>query len=85
MPLVYFNTSHVTVYHLFCSSLFPVIYFNTSHVTVYQKIFIHIKSVADFNTSHVTVYHTRKPSEMLLTGISIHLMLLFILGHTPQS
>ena len=33
-----------------------------------------------FNTSHVTVYHTRKPSEMLLTGISIHLMLLFIRG-----
>ena len=33
---------------------------------------------SDFNTSHVTVYHTHRLSEMLLTGISIHLMLLFI-------
>ena len=37
MPLVYFNTSHVTVYQF--PNIFPIgrhINFNTSHVTVYQ-------------------------------------------------
>ena len=54
----YFNTSHVTVYHVNPSyQLFTSAYFNTSHVTVYRiNNFYFDKIMEDFNTSHVTVY-----------------------------
>ena len=53
--------------------------FNTSHVTVYQLTKLWPgKSVSNFNTSHVTVYRICKSFCFYGSGISIHLMLLFI-------
>ena len=74
-----FNTSHVTVYlqpllqyhrqdpfqyiSCYCLSVFPMSeYIRTSH----------------FNTSHVTVYRYGSILWIRFSGISIHLMLLFI-------
>ena len=66
--------------------------FNTSHVTVYQWYYClsfcssrTALEYKDFNTSHVTVYQYRYLIYLVRIDISIHLMLLFILGHTPQS
>ena len=58
---LYFNTSHVTVYH---ASVFRcqnyLLDFNTSHVTVYLYLFsCHCTTPINFNTSHVTVYRFR--------------------------
>ena len=53
----YFNTSHVTVYHLSCIICRNSNDFNTSHVTVYPLTVALIANTREnFNTSHVTVY-----------------------------
>ena len=75
-----FNTSHVTVYRasvLQSQTLYHD--FNTSHVTVYLQYVIHAEEKhVNFNTSHVTVYRVSFLWGAWGTGISIHLMLRFI-------
>ena len=57
--------------------------FNTSHVTVYRQISRPLtKYSSNFNTSHVTVYRRWITNIGRTTNISIHLMLLFIKGHS---
>ena len=74
-----FNTSHVTLYHpLQNSSLDVLACFNTSHVTLYQNIWIDKSDILCFNTSHVTLYRRSTRLTARHTGVSIHLMLLFI-------
>ena len=55
--------------------------FNTSHVTVYPKYTFSPRDYqANFNTSHVTVYLVPKATYEPVGPISIHPMLLFIMG-----
>ena len=58
--------------------------FNTSHVTVYRCAAISLTFLQyHFNTSHVTVYRVQELCLHERSGISIHLMLLFILASRP--
>ena len=53
--------------------------FNTSHVTLYLSgLLRRLKPNGCFNTSHVTLYRERRGRRFHRTGVSIHLMLLFI-------
>ena len=78
-PVLYFNTSHVTVYQILTS-------FNSTfhHISIHlMLLFIMIAYKIDvleahFNTSHVTVYRKETTSRYRYRFISIHLMLLFI-------
>ena len=75
-----FNTSHVTLYQNTISGS-PAIRpsFNTSHVTLYPSSETTcISRYRGFNTSHVTLYRERRGRRFHRTGVSIHLMLLFI-------
>ena len=61
-------------------------YFNTSHVTVYLLQIHRINRIkTNFNTSHVTVYRQPDRAYHRMDGISIHLMLLFIVNVTKYS
>ena len=53
-----FNTSHVTLYLNFLTSLMSIMFgFNTSHVTLYPcRCASFLLSYFGFNTSHVTLY-----------------------------
>ena len=77
--LICFNTSHVTLY-LFLRMLKPeeLKGFNTSHVTLYLKTNRKMSMLKRFNTSHVTLYRVYRKVETTSSGVSIHLMLLFI-------
>ena len=79
-PIGCFNTSHVTLYQNTISGS-PAIRpsFNTSHVTLYPSSETTcISRYRGFNTSHVTLYRERRGRRFHRTGVSIHLMLLFI-------
>ena len=76
-----FNTSHVTLY-LSMSIKFPHCKhcFNTSHVTLYHSPGSGSTMLLGFNTSHVTLYLHHSCPAACSVRVSIHLMLLFIIG-----
>ena len=77
-----FNTSHVVVYRA-CrgACVSDVQRFNTSHVVVYPRLERPDRGRRIcFNTSHVVVYHTVARQLNRWIVVSIHLMLLFIVG-----
>ena len=83
---------HITFQYISCyclsryllPDLVPHCYFNTSHVTVYRCAAISLTFLQyHFNTSHVTVYRVQELCLHERSGISIHLMLLFILASRP--
>ena len=80
----YFNTSHVTVYHINAGvGVVSSANFNTSHVTVYQlhQYFCQFRHTY-FNTSHVTVYlislHFEKLSQVYFntSHVTVYLRIL---------
>ena len=85
---------HRKFQYISCYCLSYAVKYNTPVVITFQYISCYCLSFCssrtaleykDFNTSHVTVYQYRYLIYLVRIDISIHLMLLFILGHTPQS
>ena len=77
---VHFNTSHVTVYQSSSFRLTLLIqHFNTSHVTVYPFSSPLTSGVIAFQYISCYCLSTPHMAHRVLNGISIHLMLLFIL------
>ena len=78
-----FNTSHVTLYRKPGTAKLPAeSSFNTSHVTLYLNLrMMLVQIMLCFNTSHVTLYQSFPSLLSITTGVSIHLMLLFISDH----
>ena len=64
---------------------FYQVHFNTSHVNVNLMLFItSLASLSYFNTSHVNVNQRSMGYKRIPKGISIHLMLMLILGFQLQ-
>ena len=76
-----FNTSHVTLYHKWCWSLYRKKHVSIHHMLLFiWKVVWSWANLLRFNTSHVTLYHNRGHCYNGVYLVSIHHMLLFIKG-----
>ena len=74
-----FNTSHVTLYHKWCWSLYRKKHVSIHHMLLFiWKVVWSWANLLRFNTSHVTLYHNRGHCYNGVYLVSIHHMLLFI-------